>query len=97
LLEYYGQTNEYRKGLSTKVPVKPEALIRYEQIKSFGIPYVDGGYLDQPYLWTLEHGVVENFIQMTKSLQAQEHRMTQELKRSQRGGINHGASPQAYE
>ena len=40
----------------------PEALIRYFQRKEYGIPYVDGGLLDQPFLWVQEDGVISNFL-----------------------------------
>lgn len=41
---------------------KPGALTRYEQIQDLNIPYVDGGLVDQPYLWMQQHGVIRNFL-----------------------------------
>jgi hypothetical protein len=65
LLDYYGQGNEIRANIKINpedVIEKPEALVRYEQSKDLGIPYVAGGVLDQPYIWMQEHGVIQQFL-----------------------------------
>jgi hypothetical protein len=41
-----------------RVTIKPEALIRYEQCISMGIPLVAGGLMDQPYIWLQEWKIV---------------------------------------
>ena len=38
---------------------KPLALIRYEQCKSLGVPLVQGGLVDQPYIWLMEWAIIE--------------------------------------
>jgi hypothetical protein len=73
LLEYYGQLNEIQAGLAVKledrVP-KPEALIRYEMAESLRMPYVDGGLMDQPWIWVQEHAVVEQLLLQWKLVQS---------------------------
>jgi hypothetical protein len=66
LWDYYGQQNEIRAQIKVApedVVEKPEALIRYEMSKELGIPYVDGGLMDQPFVWIEEHGVIARFLQ----------------------------------
>lgn len=48
------------------IPI-PESLVRYLQRKEIGIPYVDGGVLDQPYIWMQEDGVIINFLKEWKA------------------------------
>lgn len=65
LFEYYGQSNEVRLNIKIKpedIVEKPEALVRYEQARDLGIPYVAGGLLDQPYIWMQEHGIIKQFL-----------------------------------
>ena len=60
LWDYYGQLNELRLNIKIKPEDrvwKPEALIRYDQARDLGIPYVAGGLMDQPYYWMQEHGM----------------------------------------
>jgi hypothetical protein len=45
-------------AMSTKVPEKPEALVRYQQCKLLGLQLVEGGLLDQPHIWLQEVAVV---------------------------------------
>ena len=75
LWEYYGQLNEIRMGLKVDPETaiaKPEELIRYEQAKDLGIPYVDGGLQDQPYIWLMEHGVINRFLDEWEAVHAQQ-------------------------
>ena len=46
-------------GMKVTQPIeKPEALILYEQVTSFGLPLVSGGIMDQPHIWLQEYYVV---------------------------------------
>jgi len=60
LRDYYGALNEIKQGLTVKIPERPEALKRYEQCKSTGLPLVSGGLQDQPHIWLMEYDVVDN-------------------------------------
>lgn len=63
--DYYGQLNEIQLGLKPKPEdkiEKPEALVRYELAMDFHIPYVDGGLLDQPFIWMKEHSTIAQFL-----------------------------------
>ena len=64
--EYYGQLNEIRLGLTDEIPQKPEAMILYEQIQELGIPLVEGGVLDQPFIFMQEYRIVGLMIQQMK-------------------------------
>jgi len=46
-----------RLGLRTKIPDKPEALILTEQCQDLGLPLVQGGVEDQPYIWMREYAL----------------------------------------
>lgn len=59
--DYYGTLNELQLGLNVPVPEKPEAMIYYEQMEALGIPLVDGGVLDQPYIFMQEYKIVADF------------------------------------
>jgi hypothetical protein len=68
LENYFGYLNEIASGLHpTEIPDKPNALIRYSQRKEMGIPYIDGGLLDQPYIWVQEDGVISSFLKEWKA------------------------------
>lgn len=72
LWDYYGQLNEAALNIridSKDRVEKPEALIRYEQIKDLGVPYVAGGLMDQPYLWLQEHATVNRFLAEWEAVQ----------------------------
>jgi len=58
LREYYGAINEIRMGLRAKVPKKPDALVMHEKCKALGIPLVEGGVMNQPYIWLQELAVI---------------------------------------
>jgi hypothetical protein len=59
--DYFGALNEIKQGLQgVKIPERPEALIRYEMVKSTGLPLKSGGLLDQPHIWLLEYDCVDN-------------------------------------
>ena len=71
LWEYHGQQNERAAGVKIKPEdriEKPEALIRYEQAASLGVPYVEGGLMDQPWLWMQEHRVVQNYLAQKEAI-----------------------------
>lgn len=59
--EYYGTLNEVKLGLEVPMPEKPEAMILYEQCAEFGIPLVEGGIMDQPFIWLQEYKIVADF------------------------------------
>jgi len=61
--DYYGQLNEVRLGLSDQLPSKPEAMVLHDQMQEFGIPIVDGGLLDQPFIFMMEYHTVRNMKQ----------------------------------
>lgn len=59
LQNYYGALNEIRMGLKPKSPpVKPKSLVEYERCKDLGLPLVEGGVLDQPYIWLQEIAII---------------------------------------
>ena len=73
LWDYYGQLNELRLNIKIKPEDrvwKPEALIRYDQARDLGIPYVAGGLMDQPYYWMQEHGIIAQFLREWKAVEA---------------------------
>jgi len=37
-------------------------MILHDQIKEFGIPLIDGGVLDQPFIFMQEYRIVSNMI-----------------------------------
>ena len=57
---------------------KPEGLVRYELHKDLGIPYVDGGLQDQPFIWIKIHGVVAQFLQEWSAVQAIQNQNAQQ-------------------
>lgn len=57
LQNYFGSIAEVRLGLRTIIPDKPEALILTEQCKDLGLPLVQGGIEDQPYIWMKEYAI----------------------------------------
>lgn len=72
LWDYFGQLNEISLGLKPKPEdrlEKPEALIRYELAQEFHVPYVDGGLLDQPYIWMKEHSTIKQFLDEWRAVQ----------------------------
>lgn len=70
LRNYFGALNEVKAGLNTKVPDKPEALIRFEQCREMGIPLVDGGLLDQPHIWLMEYAICLQETQLWNAMNA---------------------------
>jgi hypothetical protein len=80
LWEYYGQLNEIRINIRIKPEdriEKPEALIRFEQARSLQIPYIDGGLVDQPFIWLQEHGVIVQFLTEWAVIEASQARPEQ--------------------
>jgi len=47
---------------------KPEALRRFEERKAMGIPYRSGGWLDQPFIWVQEDGVIVKFLELWQAI-----------------------------
>ena len=66
--EYYGQLNEYRLGVTGKVPKKPDEVGIYEQVKATGLPLIAGGYADQPYVWLEIFAVVGSLMTLYETL-----------------------------
>ena len=59
LRDYFGALNEVNMGLKVrKMPPKPKAFVQYERCKTLGIPLVEGGVMNQPYLWLQELAVI---------------------------------------
>jgi hypothetical protein len=69
-MEYFGQQNELRQGLTIKddkghriAPMeKPDVLLEYERCKQYGVLLYSGGLNDQPHMWLLEQDVVRDII-----------------------------------
>jgi len=55
LQNYFGAIAEVRANVRTTVPDKPEALLLTEQCQELGLPLVQGGVEDQPYIWIREY------------------------------------------
>lgn len=69
--DYYGTLNEVKLGLTVEHrPVKPQALIYAEQMQLLGIPLVDGGVLDQPYIFMQEYKIVSDIQKLHAILEA---------------------------
>lgn len=68
--DYYGTLNEIKLGLTAKPPVKPQALIYAEQMQLLRIPLVQGGILDQPYIFMQEYKIVSDFQKLHQLLEA---------------------------
>lgn len=73
---YYGGLNEVEMGASNKLPDKPDAMLRYEEIKELGVPLVEGGVMDQPHIFMMEYDVVRNKILMHTLIRARQNQPT---------------------
>jgi hypothetical protein len=62
--EYYGLLNELKMGAISKPPEKPDILELYQSWKRSGLPFLAGGYVDQPYLLTVFMDTVQNVTEM---------------------------------
>ena len=51
--EYFGALNELKLGIRkiSQVPPPPYIFLLYMQTKEMGVPLVEGGLQDQPYIW----------------------------------------------
>lgn len=49
---------------------KPPELMLYEQCREMNIPLVEGGYMDQPYMWLLIFEAVKQEKKLMESLAA---------------------------
>jgi hypothetical protein len=76
LRDYYGALNEIRIGLRKKMPEKPEALILYERCKVLGLPLVEGGVLDQPYIWLQELAIIISQTELFEMINRQPEQPT---------------------
>jgi hypothetical protein len=57
--DFFGAVAEVSQGLANeRASQKPLALIRYEQCHAMGIPLVQGGLRDQPYIWLFEWAII---------------------------------------
>lgn len=83
LENYFGFMNEVRMGLTTKIPEPPEALVRWHQCQTTGLPLVAGGLLDQPHIWLRELAVV---IEISTLFE----RINREQPQEQTNGTNQG-------
>lgn len=61
--EYYGLKNELQMGVRSSLPPKPEIIVFYEETQLFNLPFVDGGYIDQPYLYCIYYKVAKTTIE----------------------------------
>jgi hypothetical protein len=60
---YFGMLAQFKEGIHPKVIIeKPIALIYLEQIQMLGIPLVEGGVLDQPYIFMQEMAVCAEVV-----------------------------------
>ncbi|MCD6347022.1 MAG: hypothetical protein J7L96_06325 [Bacteroidales bacterium] len=57
---YYGSLNEIRYGIRKKALEKPDALKLYEQTNRFSNTLVEGGIMDQPYIFMREWYVCDD-------------------------------------
>lgn len=67
LHNYFGVLNQLREGLNVTPLEKPEAFLFWEQTQATGLHLVEGGLLDQPYIWMQELAVVNNVIEIHKA------------------------------
>ena len=74
--EYFGAINEIRMGLRTKMPKRPDALVQYERCQALGLPLVDGGIIDQPYIWLQELAVIIEQETLFKLLEERQREMS---------------------
>ncbi len=51
-----------------KPKAKPISLIFYEMTVELGIPLVDGGIMDQPYIWLQMIGVIKHRESLWRTL-----------------------------
>jgi len=81
LTDYFGMLNQLRAGLKVRVEErveKPVELIKYEQMKSTGLPLLAGGIQDQPHIWLLQIRVIENVVEVFRQLEEASRRSTKE-------------------
>jgi hypothetical protein len=71
LEDYLGSINELKDGLRKDLLPKPAELILYELVKSTGLPLVQGGLLDQPYLWLRQWEIIETVKKVYSALDKQ--------------------------
>lgn len=55
-------------GATGKVPVKPDFLEKYEIIRDLRMPFVSGGYVDQPALWLLEYRTIDQEVKLMEAI-----------------------------
>jgi hypothetical protein len=52
------------KAHAGKFPDKPDNLRAFELMKSMRLNIVDGGFLDQPCIWTLQYEAISQVVAM---------------------------------
>lgn len=68
---YYGALNQLAARINVEVPPIPDALAQYKQCVQQGIPLVDGGLIDQPYIWLKEYALCEHLTQIFEAMRQQ--------------------------
>jgi hypothetical protein len=69
LEEYFGAISQAKAGLNVEIPVPPDAFVKLQQCRALGLPLYDGGLMDQPHIWLLEIGVIENVQRIFDALE----------------------------
>lgn len=70
LQDYFGALNELQAGIKgTKIPDQPEALKKWRQCQTLGLPLCSGGVMDQPHIWLMEIAVVIEMQQLFAALE----------------------------
>lgn len=67
---YFSSVANKENRLGGEVLPKPTILMEYEQTRSMGIPYWEGGLSDQPHLWILFYRICDNAVLIHNALQA---------------------------
>jgi hypothetical protein len=63
--------NQLKAGLKVRVEErveKPAELVKYQQMKSTGLPLWAGGVQDQPHIWLYQVLVIEDVIEVFRKL-----------------------------
>jgi len=69
LEDYFGALNQIKEGVNVKIPDKPEALLLLQKCRAIGVPLVEGGLIDQPFIWLQEVAVVTEVTQLFEMLE----------------------------
>ena len=77
LRDYYGALNEIKMGIRNKIPPRPKSLVEYERCQDLGLPLVEGGVMDQPYIWLQEIAVITEQKQLFELLEKRQRQQNQ--------------------